>query len=328
MTIALDEVPAAFHPHVAQIRHLLGCYLRYFVGRPRPACDRLHLREIVDRLAVLERETREVARIHDGVKTRLEVLRGELAQVEDALGRDHTPAERASYLAARANQQFLLWERLFTNRSRATRRAALGERLVANLAEIQAQMRAVDTKALPHSAQHETNLVLVTTELERIRGEIHTNAVERAKTTPEELVRMFGAAANQEIADYRKHAEGRERNAVDLDLLSGMCDRLGELGYQMATVPEIADDSVNRANLKLVARSLDQLETEFGAVAASKGRILTVAQFLETALSLRTQLLCADASDEDRARAVERLDALVADPLVRRLAGTTEPPLN
>lgn len=324
--IDFNDVPAPLQPAVAQVRHLLGCYLRYFVGRPRGAADLLLFHEIVQRLEVLERQLQDHAPLREAVGLRLGLLRKELTECEDAHKRPTPAADKVGLLAARANQQFAFYTRLFAARARLSRRPLLAERLIRNLTAILDEMRALDVAELPTADEHLRNIDLVTRELERLREEAEAISKERQETIRDELIRQLGSDANLELVEGRKQIEGKDRQLVDLEGLAGICDRLGELTYQMATVAEETDDSINLANLRLASRTLAKYEAEYVEISELRKTFISIATLVASEHALRSQLQLVDAPEEARKLALERLDALLADPVVRKLAA--EPMIN
>lgn len=314
MTIALVDVPVALRPHVAQVKHLLGCFARNFSGRPHAASDRRLLGELITRLEHIAAHVTELPAIGSAVAQRLDMLRSlarEIETVERA-----PPAEYAGHLASRANQQFLLFKRLVVGRTH--RRRALVERIADNLAELEREMRAVEA-SVPHPAQHAANLMLVTRELARARAELQDPAMETTNLPATEQLRLFAAAANAEREDYRASFMGRDRNTVDVEQLAGICDRVGELAYQIANLPgELAAET-----LQQVSANLDAFEVEFNMLAEQRKRVLSFAHVVGSAAALRTQLMAADAPEAVRRQAVAQLDALLSDPLVSELVGVT-----
>src|SRR5262245_39284945 len=138
--IALDDVPPAVQPALAQIRHLFGCHLRHCAGRPRASADLLHLREIIDRLDEVALRVTGVASLCDALPERVVALGRELERCEAARHGLRSDAERAGALAALASQQLLLYRRLFAGRARLTRRRELLHRLYINLTMILHEM--------------------------------------------------------------------------------------------------------------------------------------------------------------------------------------------
>lgn len=287
---------------VAQVKHLEGCYLRYFAGRQHATCDLLHLHEIVERL--------EAIAPHVDVADWIRRLRQEMVEIELALKLEYPPDQSAGYLALRANQQFQLYARHMAQRPRFTRRPRLVARITANLTSILAAMRALAQTF--ENADNARNIGLVERELANLETEVRECEKARSAAPRSEVIRLLGAQTNQELVEARKKPD------KELDELAGMCDRVGELAYQMLQITDETDDTINLANLRLASRALEQLEAEHATMHAS-GRSVSVAQLVASAPSLRAQLTCADTTEALRQQALERLETFLADPLVRQL---------
>lgn len=287
--------------HVALIKHALGSFQRHFAGRPHEACDQAHLRELIQRLGPGQRQD---------LLTRL------LQEMEAA--EPSSPTERANHLALLANQQFSLYTRHIAGQPRASRRLALVERIVSNLRGIADELR-----SLALSPKAARNLELIERQRARFEADAAEIASEREATSPSQLVRLLAAAANVEIAAYQRDFEGRDRDLVDLDRLAGMCDRMGEVVYQMVEVlpalTEEQDLALATDNVTIASAHLDRFEVEHNAIAERRKQFITLAHVVESATALRGELLAADASEQVRLEAVARLDALMSDPVVREI---------
>ena len=298
--------------HLALIKHALGCYQRHFAGRPHGACDQALLRELIDRLGRHQERTQSEA---SGQRyALLSRLLGEIESNEPS-----SPSDRANNLALLANQQFVLFQRHVAGQPRASRRPALVDRIVANLRSIASELRSLDLSE-PKTAK---NLELIERQRARFEAEAVGIAGERESTSPSQLVRLLATAANVEIAAYQKHFEGRDRNQVDLDQLAGICDRMGEVVHQMVEViPALTDEqdlALATDNLRIASAYLDRFEVEHNVIAEQRKQFITLVHVAASAEALRAQLMAADASEAVRREAVERLDALVSDPVVRAI---------
>lgn len=309
--ISFDAAPPEAQVHVAQVRHLLGCYLRYFQSRPQLAFDRLHLHELVNRLDEIARTSEAVPAIRDALAPHRKVLRDELDEVEAAHTLPMEPATRVGFLAALANQQFLIYDRHFAGLPRVTRRPLLVKRLLANLTNIASGMRAI--AAVHDNTDNNANIVLVETLEARVREEDVAIAKERESLPRNEMIRLLGQHVTGELFNYKK-----KKPTAELETVAGTCDRVGELAYQMVGIASETDDSVNLANLRLASRALDGLETDYARMRANQ-TFISVAQLVGNAASLRAQLDYAETTDARRQQALAHLDAFLEDPLVRQL---------
>jgi len=314
VTIALVDVPVALRPHVAQVKHLLGCFARNFSGRPHAASDRRLLGELITRLEHIAAHVTELPAIGSAVAQRLDMLRSlarEIETVERA-----PPAEYAGHLASRANQQFLLFKRLVVRPDtsppcprRAHRRQPRGARARDESG------RGVGSPSGAARSQPDAG----DRELARARAELQDPAMETTNLPATEQLRLFAAAANAEREDYRASFMGRDRNTVDVEQLAGICDRVGELAYQIANLPG-----------ELAAETLQQVSANLGRV---RGRVQHARRAAEAGPLVRPRRRqrrrAADAADGRgcaeavRRQAVAQLDALLSDPLVSELVGVT-----
>lgn len=295
----------------AQVTHLEGCYLRYFSGRPHPTCDLLYLHEIVERLEAIVQKVTDFPAIHDPLAERLCQLRQEAVEIELALRLEYPPEANVGYLAARSNQQIQLYIRHLAHRPRFTRRPRLVARIAANLTSILAAMRALEQGF--KSDDNTRNIGVVERELANAEAEALEIEKERSTSSRSELIRLLGAQTNQELIEARK-----KRPTMELDDLAGICDRVGELAYQMLQLADETDDTINLANLRLASRAIEELEADHAKL-HEKTLFVSVAQVVASAPSLRAQLTCAETTEALRQEALGRLEAFLADPLVRQL---------
>lgn len=331
MAIALDDVPPAHQIALAQVKHLLGSHVRHFAGKPRAVADLMHFHEIVDRLTALEAKVTDVPVLRDAIADRLALLRPELDACTEARVQTFTlPAtELVNLLATRANAQFALYQRHFAGRARLSRRPMLAQRLFINLKMIHHEMEHVDPSQLPNPGDLERNRELVAKEIDQLAMEGAYIVDERKKAVRDELVRQIGSDATAELVEYRKRFDGKDRSVppteADLEALAGICDRLGELVYEMATLaepdrkhPEV--DTINLANLRLASRNLVAYEATYFELAEARKQLVTIANLVTSEVTLRAQLLAAECTQAEREQAIARLEAFLADPVVQKLA--------
>ena len=74
---------------------------------------------------------------------------------------------------------------------------------------------------------------------------------------------MLGGAANDAFGEYRKDFEGKDRKTRDLQLLSDICDRLGEIRRQMDELSRTGPNENNDRNLEIVNAQLLGFESEW-----------------------------------------------------------------
>jgi hypothetical protein len=261
--VALDDVPPPMQPALAQIRHLFGCHLRHCAGRPPASADLLHLGELINRLDELVPRVAGVPILGEVLSSRLAILRPELATCIAAHQAPPSPAQRAHALVVLTNQQFLLYRRLFAGRARLTRRRELLHRLHMTLTMIRHEMGHIGGAELPSATDHAANAELVAKEIVRLETEDGQLFAAQRRARREELIRQFGVDVNAEILAYRRAVAEPDHDIVNLDVLAGICDRLGELAYQMMVLADRTDDTVHLANLRLASTHLARYEQEY-----------------------------------------------------------------
>src|SRR5262249_8170700 len=153
--------------------------------------------------------------------------RGEIDKAQT----EGTAEERASLLAELANGQFRHYQTHFAGRSRATRRPALLVRLIGQLKQIQDKMRKLKVGGLK-SEPNDRNIGIVTEQIKMYENELDEIRKVRKSTPFDDLMGFLGGAANEQFAEYRKDFESKDRKTRDLQVLSDICDRLGEVRRQ------------------------------------------------------------------------------------------------
>jgi regulator of replication initiation timing len=249
-------------------------YRRHFAGEGRPTRD----------LELLNEMMTELSEIRDGMEelleeTDVEGLEEDLATVEDNLEmyreereriaearQDGTLEERASYLAAAANEQFAVYSDLFAGKDRVTRRPKLLRRVIRNLEQIGRRMEELDEEGAP-GPQNEQNLGIVEDNLEMYRDELEAVGEARERVDPERLAGRLGSAANQVFETYRDEYAERDRTTRDLEQLGRMCDELYHLARQMEGIREKHGLEMNEENLSVVLENLSLYQSEYDAIA-------------------------------------------------------------
>jgi hypothetical protein len=198
------------------------------------------------------------------VENNREMYRRERGEIEKAQN-EGTTEERASLLAELANGQFRAYQTHFAGRSRATRRPALLVRMIAQLKQIQDKMRKLKVGGLK-SEPNDRNIGIVTEQIKMYENELDEIRKVRKSTSFEDLMGFLGGAANEQFAEYRKDFEGKDRKSRDLQLLSDICDRLGEVRRQMDELSRTGPNENNDRNLDIVNSQLSGFEREWEMV--------------------------------------------------------------
>ena len=194
----------------------------------------------------------------------------EIPLIENAQ-KSGTPEDRASVLATLANNQFAVYQTHFAGEPRISRRPALLMRVIASLKSIKERMVAFQEGGLDLEFNTK-NIEVVTGRLEVYEKELAEIRKLRQTTQMADIMGELGGAANKLFEAYRTSFANKPRQQVDLDLLGGLCDKLGEIRRQMADMRRAEDNEMNDRNLEIVTEQLVMFEGEFEAVVAAKAQ--------------------------------------------------------
>jgi hypothetical protein len=254
-------------------------YHRHFSGKSRNTRDLGLLAEMIADLETVERvderarpraqgPARRAGGPHPRGRQPQDVPRRAREIIEArAMGTDD---EQASALAEVANAQFNLYEAHFAGKSRATRRPELLQRMIDNLTETLERMKALRTKGLRGEYNEEEH---------RHRRAEPRHVPQRARRRSARPARrprsptsraMLGGAANEVFEAYRKGFAGQDRRTRDLDLLTTICDQLGEIGKQMASLGAFEPTDQNSKNLQIVTDQRVLFEREYTMIEEAK----------------------------------------------------------
>jgi len=249
-------------------------YRRHFAGQGRATRDLALLDEIREELSGIEgemeglAESSEVEGLDEDLRTvseNLEMYRRERERIVEAR-REGTAEERASYLAAAANEQFSIYSELFGGKDRVTRRPGLLRRVIGSLEEIREEMQNLRDDGDPLE-ENESNIEIVGDNLATYREELEAIEEAREGVEAERLAGRLGSAANEVFETYREEYAERDRSTRELDRLGRMCDELYHLARQMESLGEKKDLEMNEENLSVVLENLSLYQTEYDAIA-------------------------------------------------------------
>lgn len=252
-------------------------YRRHFAGEGRATRDLELLNEMMTELSEIRdgmEELAEEAEIEgleedlETVEENLEMYREERERIAEAR-QDGTLEERASYLAAAANEQFSLYSDLFAGKDRVTRRPKLIRRVIRNLEQIRRRMSELEEEGDP-GPQNERNQEIVDDNLSMYRDELEAIEEARESVAPDQLAGRLGSAANQVFETYREDYAERDRTTRDLDQLGRMCDELYHLARQMEALGAKHDLEMNDENLSVVLENLSLYQSEYDAIAETQ----------------------------------------------------------
>lgn len=254
-----------------QANFVFARYRRHFAGKARQTRDLGLLAEMIDDLTKIQQRMQPIVNKNKGVEglaADLELVvsnsklyvteRGEIAESRSA----GTPEEQADFLAEAANGQFRVYQEHFADKSRITRRPQLLQRMVDNLKQIKDRMEGLRKGGLKSDVNAknieivDANLKMYTTELAEIKKA-------RAAVKLSDLMGSLGGAANDVMEEYRQGFAGKPRKGRDLDLLSKLCDQLGEIARQMSDLGRAEVQEFNLKNLAIVTDNLTMLENEY-----------------------------------------------------------------
>ncbi len=249
-----------------------SAYHRHFAGKDRRTRDLGLIDELISDLEVIEKRFEEqkendpdnVATNLNIVQENLRLYRNEREQIVLAR-RSGTQSERGDGLAAIANGQFKIYRELFAGKSRTSRRPELLERMIAQLVQVQREMQELVNGGY-RIESHRRNLDIVRQNLEMYRGELKEIKKVRGELSAEQLAGNLGAAANQTMEQYREHFAGQDRRTRDLELLSALCDQMGELKRQMSAIAATESLEMNDRNLEIVTDTVVMYENEYRQV--------------------------------------------------------------
>jgi hypothetical protein len=260
-----------------QANFVFARYTRHFAGQDRTTRDLGLLSEMIEDLKAIRKRMQAMyakkksdaySRDVEVVSQNLVMYEGELGEVQKAQA-SILGEERSGLLASLANAQFAVYRTHFAGHSRATRRPQLLMRAVDNLKRIREEMKILQNAEI--DAEHNPkNIEIVTQNLSMYETEITEIRKARQSTPMVDLMGLLGTAANEIFESYRSSFAGKNRNQVDIELLAGLCDRLGEIMRQMVDLSRAEENDTNERNMEIVSDQLAMYEQEFEAVRAAQ----------------------------------------------------------
>lgn len=258
----------------AQANFVFARYRRHFAGKARPTRDLGMLAEMIDDLQKIQQKMQPIAKRHSGVagladdlelvSNNIKLYVTERGEIADARG-SGSPDEQADVLAEVANGQFKLYQDHFADKSRLTRRPQLLQRMISNLETVKDRMDGL-RKAGLKSEVNAKNVEIVDSNLKLYRSELAEIKKARAAVKLSDLMSNLGGAANDVMTEYRNNFAGKPRKGRDLDLLSKLCDQLGEISRQMADLGRAEVVDFNIKNQAIVNDNLVMLENEYDEI--------------------------------------------------------------
>lgn len=255
----------------AQANFVFARYRRHFAGKSRNTRDLGLLAEMLDDLEKIRQRMQPIAKRHPNeaslqsdlalVSNNIEMYKTERGEINDAR-QSGTPEEQADVLAEIANNQFKTYQEHFAGKSRLTRRPQLLQRMISNLETVKDRMQNL-VKGGHRSDVNTRNIEIVDQNLQMYRTELAEIKKARASMKLQDLMGNLGGAANDVMEEYRANFAGKARKGRDLDLLSKLCDQLGEIARQMSDLGRAEVQDFNIKNLAITTDNLVMLENEW-----------------------------------------------------------------
>ncbi|MBL8784317.1 MAG: hypothetical protein JNJ59_05395 [Deltaproteobacteria bacterium] len=269
-------------PEVGEIHQLgiavdraMATWRRHFAGRDRRTRDLVRLDDLLASLGRAVPRLTELAETHPEVKKEnLESLAGQLEVFKDErdeivkLRKAAEPATRAAMLLAEAQSTLDRYRVHFAGQPRATCSLALLDRLLGALRATKAQIIELDLG----DSQTE-NLNVLTQHITAWETERPLIAKAREEIQARDLTNQLGLVANKLFQIYQQQFAGQDRATRNLQLLSDVCDRLGDVSDQMAAHDLTSAEKINRKNTPLVEDRVRRYETEWIEIAKVKAQI-------------------------------------------------------
>jgi hypothetical protein len=198
------------------------------------------------------------------VSNNLKLYVAERGEIADSRG-SGTLDQQADVLAEVANGQFKVYQDHFADKSRLTRRPQLLQRMISNLETVKDRMGGLK-KAGHKSEVNDNNINIVNQNLQMYRNELAEIKKARASVKLSDLMGNLGGTANDVMEEYSKNFAGKPRKGRDLDLLSKLCDQLGEISRQMAELGRAEVIDWNLKNQQIVNDNITMLENEYDEI--------------------------------------------------------------
>lgn len=254
-----------------QANFVFSRYRRHFAGKSRNTRDLGLLAEMIDDLQKIQQRMQPIAKKNVGVaglaedlelvSTNVKLYVAERGEIADSRG-SGTLDQQADVLAEVANGQFKLYQDHFADKSRLTRRPQLLQRMISNLETAKDRMGGLKKAGLK-SEVNDNNINIVNTNLQLYRTELAEIKKARAAVKLSDLMGNLGGTANEVMEEYSANFAGKARKGRDLELLSKLCDQLGEISRQMADLGRAEVVDFNLKNQQIVNDNINMLETEY-----------------------------------------------------------------
>ena len=258
---------------VTWISVVAGRYQRFFAKKSRKTRDVGLLHEISEDAERLYLRVESLGNdankeMLDSLGNRKKLYANEIEAISQARTQDE-PEAIASTLAARANDQFRLYEKFFSGENRVSRRPARMMRMVDNLETILDEMRGLQETAFQNE-HNDRNIEIVLERLTFFQKELQEIQVAKSGAQVSELGTALADAANRLLERYQQNFAGKDRRSCELDTLADIIEGLYDIARQMEDLQLMANIAENHKNLRVVLESLALYEREYSLIEQAK----------------------------------------------------------
>lgn len=214
-------------------------YRRHFGGKSRWSRDTDLLEELIEELMLAEGNFKLVISNwdHESVRRDLEVVQrniklytDELRAIRDAR-ENLDPEQRVSETAGSANTLFSTYRAIFAGLPRLSRRPELLERLITALREIEKRMVASAAEGNTSTTLRD-NMKLVRKQIETWEQELPRIKNAHAEASDNDRIMALGTEIDAIWSVWSEEYAGQSRETRDLERLSALLDRAGEVTLQ------------------------------------------------------------------------------------------------
>lgn len=254
-------------------------YRRLFAGQARSTRDLGILNEIIEDLerrigqadALLLRYRDDLlSQLRERSVSNLATYRKEADEIAQAQ-RAGSPDQRASRLAALANQQFARYRLHFAGKQRISRRRPVLEHILATLTAIHTEM--FEVRALGASLpNHGRNIEIVESNLAAYERELQQIRVARSRATRADRIRSLAEAANEIFDRYRAEVAGRPRATRDPAVVAELWELLWPVALEMDDLAREDDADPVGSNLRKVHDNLRLYELEWDRIGQARAQ--------------------------------------------------------
>lgn len=256
---------------------VFGRYRRHFAGKDRRTRDLGLLGEMITDLTAIQNEMRALqAKVPGAVNENLDIVSSNLEMYTAERGEIVSSINSAATLSAnevtdllgtRANLQFDIYRVLFANRSRTTRRPESLQRIIDNLEQTLDRMKGQSYI----SDVARSNIKIVSDRVALYREELAKIKTTQKLASLDDLVDSLRFEVDAVMNEYRSNFAGQDRATRNLDLLSGLVDRLIDVEKLMRKLAQTyTTHERNNVNLAITRDTLAMFDREYRLIEEAK----------------------------------------------------------